>query len=60
MEWIDFKKMRQSKADERYAEKIEAKRKYYTDLQVITDEDRAPYMDKARAILAWKLKGGAA
>ena len=59
MEWIDFEKLRQIKADEKRVEKLEAKRKYYADLQVIPDDVRALYMDKAKAILAGKLKGGA-
>ena len=57
MEWVDLKKLRQNKADEKQAAKVESRRKYYADLQVITDEDREPYMEQAKAILAGKKKG---
>lgn len=59
MEWVNLKRLRSDKADEKHQQQITARKEYYKKLQVITDSDREPYMQKAKDILAGKAKGGA-
>lgn len=57
MEWVNLKKIREQKSEERYEAKVKARKDYYKKLRLITEEDRGPYMEKARALLSGKVKG---